>query len=339
MKEQIIPILEELLHAPSPTGFTEPAAAVVEKHLKEAGLIVSRTPKGSIVADLGEGEEGLILAAHIDTLGLMVRTIYSDGTLGMTRLGGYPYLYVEGENVLVHTLEGKTYEATVRHVNPSVHANQKIDELPREESSMRIVLDEEVFDKESVKKLGIRHGDPVSLDVRYRHTPSGYIKSRHLDDKASAAILLALAKDLKAQTFRPLRFFFSVYEEVGHGASAANDGRFTEFLAVDMGVVGEDLSTREEVVSICRKDSSGPYDYAMTKRLIQLAEEKHLPHALDIYPFYGSDASAALRGGADLRCALIGPGVASSHGYERTHEKALFATYDLILAYLEKMKE
>ncbi len=336
MKEQIIPILEELLHAPSPTGFTEAAAEVVEKHLKEAGLTVTRTPKGSLIADVGEGEEGLILAAHIDTLGLMVRTIYPDGTLGITRLGGYPYLYVEGENVLVHTLEGKTYEGTVRLVNPSVHANHKVDELPREEASMRVVLDEEVFDETGVKDLGIRHGDPISLDVRYRHTSAGYIKSRHLDDKASAAILLALAKDLKNKAHPPLRFFFSVYEEVGHGASAARDPRFTEMLAVDMGVVGEGLTTREEVVSICRKDSSGPYDYAMTKRLIDLAEEHNIPHALDIYPFYGSDASAALRGGADLRSALIGPGVASSHGYERTHEKALFATYDLILAYLEK---
>ena len=335
MTEQI----RELCLIPSPTGYT----GTIEDHLivlfEEMGYKPVQTKKGAIRVCLGGEGNPLLLSAHIDTLGAMVRSIKSNGKLRLTKLGGYPENNIEGENCIVHTRDGKAYSGTVQLIHSSTHVYSDIKSMERNDTNVEVVLDECVASKEDVKKLGISAGDIISLDPRTVVTDSGFIKSRHLDDKASAAVLIELARMVKENTVqlnRRVEIFFTNYEEVGHGASAGIPDDITEMIAVDMGCVGDDLETDELVVSICAKDSNSPYDYELTTALINVAKEEELDYAVDIYPFYGSDAGAALRAGMDAKFALIGPGVASSHGYERTHKNGVENTLKLIIGYAIK---
>ncbi|MGN7453650.1 M42 family metallopeptidase [Paenibacillus pasadenensis] len=329
--------LRLLLETPSPSGF---CAAIMDKIEAEAvrlGFPFERTPKGNGLIDLGgEGGEPLLLTAHVDTLGAMVRSVKGDGKLRMTPIGGYDMSTVEGEYCLVHTRDGRIYEGTVLSTMPSVHVYPDARSQKRDEASMEVRLDADSASRAETLALGIAPGDFVSWDPRVRMLDSGWIKSRHLDDKASVAALLALMEAVRRgglQLKRPVKLLVSTYEEVGHGSSWV-PADTVEMIAVDMGAMGDDLSATEKDVSICAKDSSGPYDYGMTSRLIALAGDQSIPHAVDIYPFYGSDASAALRGGANIRAALIGPGVHASHGMERTHAEAVLGTAALLLAYI-----
>lgn len=336
MIEEIVKNLEWLCKTPSPTGFT--GKILQEIRDRFPGVQWRQTKKGTLIGKVEGQGPAQALSCHIDSLGLMVQEIKENGRLGLSMLGGYPMAYVDQENALVHTLEGKAYEGTVRLEDPAVHASKNAEKSDRTLETMEVVLDYDVKTREDVERLGILNGDYISLDPRFRRAGDGYIKSRHLDDKASAAILLSLLnheKDFDHPTFYVV---FSCYEEVGHGACGLGLEEIEDFIAVDMGVIGKKLGANEKEVSICRKDSSGPYDYNLTKELIDLAREKGLPFATDVYPYYGSDASAARSSGLDARFALIGPGVASSHGYERTHEKGLLATYQLLQAYLEAKK-
>lgn len=332
-----LPLLKELLNTPSPTGYT---AQVMKKIAAEAArleLAFEQTPKGmGIITVPGQSEETLGLTGHVDTLGAMVRSIKANGTLRLTPIGGYAMNAIENEYCLVHTRDGKTISGTILTNHPSVHVYADVREQKRDEAIMEVRLDAEASDKQAVLDLGIRVGDFVSLDPRAVFTESGYIKSRHLDDKAGVASLFALLELLKREGLTPkktLKVCITTYEEVGHGASYL-PADISELLAVDMGAIGDDLSCTEKDVSICAKDSSGPYDYEMTSKLIRLAERESLPYAIDIYPSYGSDASAALRGGSNIKAALIGPGVHASHGMERTHEQAIASTIALLAAYV-----
>jgi putative aminopeptidase FrvX len=337
----LLETLEALVHIPSPTGYTAKAEAYLMEELKKLGYAPWQSNKGTVYVQLNplaEGE-GRILSAHIDTLGLMVRSIKSNGRLRVTTVGGFPLNYAEQECVQIHTRDGKVFEGTLRLNEPAVHASRDIAKAERSDENMEVVIDEKVNTKEETEALGIMAGDYVTLDPRFRKTKSGYIKSRHLDDKASASVLLSLAKsyaEKKWQTARPLFLMFTNYEEVGHGASAAHPEGVTEMIAVDMGVVGDDLTTDETKVSICAKDSTGPYNYALTDALVKVAKENGLQYAVDIYPYYGSDTAAALGAGYDYRHALIGPGVAASHGYERTHVEGLENTKKLLMAFLKE---
>lgn len=336
----IIEYLEELIHTPSPSGFTHQVETKLVENLRALGYEPRQGTKGTVFCTLNPEAEGdgVILSAHIDTLGFMVRQIKSNGRLRVTMIGGFPFQYVEQENVTVHTRTGKTYEGCFRMNEPAAHGRRDLGTAERNDETMEIVLDERVHSFAETEALGIRSGDFVSLDPRFRLAGDGYIKSRHLDDKASSAILLALAKAMKngeCKPDRPVTLLFSNYEEVGHGASTAKVDGVKDFIAVDMGVVADDLKTNEEKVSVCAKDSTGPYNYDLTTELIRVADREDLDYAVDIYPFYGSDAAAALSAGNDYRHALIGPGVAASHGYERTHEEGLWNTYALLKAYLE----
>lgn len=329
--EKILEKLQWLCQTPSPTGMTREILQGIQDRYPQVAW--SRTRKGTLLGQLpGKGKK-IALACHIDTLGLMVQKIKDNGRLEVTTLGGFPLNYVEQENVLVHTLEGKTYEGTVRLKDPAVHASKDAESAKRDAQSMEVVLDYLVEDKKAVQDLGICNGDYISLDPRFRLAGDGYIKSRHLDDKASAAILLTLIDHWEDFDYPPVTMVFSCYEEVGHGACGL-DLDVEDFIAVDMGVIGEKLEAKETDVSICRKDSSGPYDYDLTKDLIDLAKKEGLDFATDVFPFYGSDASAARSSGLDARFALIGPGVSASHGYERTHKRGLENTYRLLEAYL-----
>ena len=266
----------------------------------------------------------------------MVRSINSNGTINFTEVGGYTLQSVEGCYCKIHTREGKVYTGTILCKSSSVHVYEDARTLERSEKNMMIRLDEEVSSKEDVENLGIMAGDYISLDPRFEYTESGFIKSRHLDDKASVAVLLGLLKEMEEENIIPennLKIFISNYEEVGFGASYLPED-VEEMLAIDMGAMGGDLNGSEVKVSICAKDSSGPYDYEMTNRLIALAKENEIPYVVDVFPHYGSDVSAALRGGNNIRGALIGQGVNASHGMERTHEKGLMATLELVKAYV-----
>jgi putative aminopeptidase FrvX len=331
--------IKELCLIPSPTGFT----GKIEDHLivlfEEMGYKPVKTKKGAVRVCLGGEGNPLLLSAHIDTLGAMVRAIKPEGKLRLTKLGGYPENNIEGENCVIHTRGGKAYSGTIQLIHSSTHVYRDINTMERNDANLEVIIDECVSSKEDVQKLGISPGDIISLDPRTVITASGFIKSRHLDDKASAAILIELARIIKEneiQLDRRVDIFFTNYEEVGHGASTGIPEDITEMIAVDMGCVGDDLEADELVVSICAKDSSGPYDYELTTSLINVAKENDLDYAVDIYPYYGSDAGAALRSGMDAKFALIGPGVASSHGYERTHKNGVENTLKIILGYVIK---
>ena len=332
--------IEKLVNTPSPTGFTKLAEKYLIDEFEKLGYAPYQNNKGNVIVPINEmeGTNGLLLSAHVDTLGLMVRSIKSNGALRVTTLGGFPLNFVEFENVKIHTRSGKEYTGVVRLNNPAVHGSDAPREAKRNDETMEVVIDAITHSKEETEKLGIRNGDFISLDPRFR-IDNGFIKSRHLDDKASAGVLLALAKEIKEKNIkinRPLYMMFTIYEEVGHGASAGHPAGISDMVAVDMGVVHEDLTCDELKVSICAKDSSGPYNYDLTNDLVEIAEDLKLDYGLDIYPFYGSDASAAVASDYDYRHALVGCGVAASHGYERTHEKAIKSLFDLLVNLVKK---
>jgi len=330
--------LETLLNTASPSGYCMHIMKLVTEEAARLGYETELTPKGNgIITIPGQDTEHVLaLSGHVDTLGAMVRSIKPNGMLRFTPIGGYAMQTVEGEYCRIHTRDGRTYEGTVLSTKPSVHVYPDARDWKREEANMEIRIDELVSSKEETEELGITVGDFISWDARARILPNGWIKSRHLDDKASVAALFGILEWLKRtgkQPVRTVKMILSTYEEVGHG-TAYIPPDITEMIAVDMGALGDDLSATERDVSICAKDSSGPYDYRMTSRLIELAKREQLPYAVDIYPQYGSDASAALRGGSNIRAALIGPGVHASHGMERTHADAIVNTAALLIAYM-----
>ena len=331
--ERVIKILKEILGIPSPTGYTKEVMAYIAGLLNENGVKTYFTNKGALLAG-NHPEPELVIAAHVDTLGAMVKGILPDGHLSFTRVGGLHLPAFEGEYCTVITRSDKRYRGTLLLRNPSVHVNREAGKKERKEENMYIRLDELVEKKEDTEKLGIRPGDFIAFDPKFEYT-NGFVKAHFLDDKASVAVMMDLMLDLADELEKlPVAFFFSPYEEVGHGGSAGYPPGMKELLVVDMGVVGEGVAGKETAVSIAAKDSSGPYDYEMTTKLIELAEERNIPHVVDVFPYYGSDGSAALRAGWDVRVALIGQGVHASHGMERTHIKGILATKELIKAYI-----
>ena len=328
----------ELLAIDSPTGYTAEAEEFVLHEFRALGFAAERTAKGGILIDLGgeNADDALLLEAHADTLGGMVAEIKGDGRLRIVNVGGMNANNAEAENCRVVTKFSGSYEGTLQLINASVHVNGDYASTKRSWDTVEVVLDEAVESADDVKALGISVGDFVCFEPRTRVTKSGYIKSRFLDDKLSVGILLGFAKYLHDEGKTPARRVYghvTVYEEVGHGASAlARD--IDEFVTVDMGCVGLDLAGSEYAVSICAKDSGGPYDYELTNRLIALAKKHELPYTVDIFPFYGSDVGAAWHAGLDCKGALIGSGVCASHGMERTHIKGLEATLKLMYLYL-----
>ena len=328
--------LENLININSPTGYHIEVMDYIKEELLKLSVPFIVSVKGAVIVTLqGEIEKGRLFSAHVDTLGAMVKSIKSKGTLEFTQLGGYMLNTLESENCLVRTSKGNLISGTIQTTKPSVHIDgNNARSLERTQENMEIILDEKISKEEDAANLGIKVGDFVFIDPKLKILDNGFIKSRYLDDKASVAILLESIKYLKDKKLKQTtHFFFSSYEEVGHGAKAALPLGVEEFIAVDMGAPGNNQNSSEYKVNICAKDSSGPYDYELRRTLEDLCEEENIPYATDIYPFYGSDASAALGAGYDIKAALIGPGVFASHGYERTHIESMKATYDLIVSY------
>ena len=326
-----------LCRIPSPSGFTADVVKYLLQELKKMKLAPKTTRKNAVICELGGKGRPLVLAAHIDTLGAMIRSVKGNGRIRFTSIGGYAGGFVENENVTVHTRGGKNYSGTIHLVSAAAHTYRDTATLERNENNLEVILDEIVTKEDEVLKLGIKPGDFISFDPRTVYTKSGFIKSRFLDDKASAGILLALAKsvaDGELKLSRKVYLMFTNYEEVGHGASSGIPEDAEEVISVDMGAVGDDLKTDEYKVSICAKDSGGPYDYEVTNALVAAAEKAKVKYALDIYPYYGSDVEATLRAGYDVRHGLIGPGVFASHSYERTHRLGVENTLLLLREYI-----
>ena len=342
MKEITNYILEQvqnILAIDSPTGYTKNVADYLMAEYEKIGYAPQRTVKGGILTDLGgkDPDNAVLLEAHVDTLGAMVSRIKPNGRLAVSPLGGMNANNAEAENCRIITRFNGIYEGTCQLADASIHVNGKYDETSRNFDVMEIVLDEKVSDREGVQSLGIMEGDIVAFDPRTRITKSGYIKSRFLDDKLSAGILLGYARYLKEAGICPHRKIYqhlTVYEEVGHGGAASVPKGITEILAVDMGCVGEGLNCKEHQVSICAKDSGGPYNYDLVSELISVAKRDRLDFAVDVYPHYGSDAEAGLRAGYDVRHGLIGAGVYASNGYERSHVDGVKNTFLLLKGYL-----
>lgn len=330
----------KLLAIDSPSGYTMGAAKYVIAECEKLGIKAELTRKGGVIFCINpeaNADDALLLEAHVDTLGGMVTEISGSGRLHITNLGGMNANNAEAENVRIVTRSGKVYTGTCQLKNASVHVNGDYSSTKRTFDAMEIVIDEEVRSRADVEKLGIMPGDIVCFDPRTTVTESGYIKSRFLDDKLSVAILLGLAKAMKEGKVKANRRVWchvTVFEEVGHGGSASVPEGVTEAISVDMGCVGAGLGCDETKVSICAKDSGGPYHYEVVSGLIDAAGRGGAEFAVDIYPYYGSDVEATLRAGHDLRHGLIGPGVYASHGYERSHKKGVEATLKLLAAYI-----
>ena len=329
----------ELLAIDSPTGYTRAAEDFVLREFSALGYSAQRTVKGGILIDLGgkNADDALLLEAHADTLGGMVAEIKGSGRLRIVNVGGLNANNTEAENCRVVTKFDGIYEGTLQLCNASLHVNGDYGSTQRKWDTVEVVLDEQVASADDVKKLGISVGDFVCFEPRTRLTKSGYLKSRFLDDKLSVGILLGFAKFLRDEGLTPERRVYvhvTVYEEVGHGGAASVPAGVTEAISVDMGCVGEGLQCTEHQVSICAKDSGGPYSYEVVQKLIAAAKKEKADYAVDIYPHYGSDVEATLSAGHDLRHGLIGAGVYASHGYERSHIDGVRNTLLVLKGYL-----
>jgi putative aminopeptidase FrvX len=336
---RVLRLAQQLLRTDSPSGFTHRVVELAEGLANGLGYETRRSKKGGLTVLIPGREQGkqVGLCAHVDTLGLMVRSVGEGGELRITKIGGPMLPTLDGEYCTIYTRDGRSYSGTILSCSPAAHVFEDALTRPRDEKNMYVRLDERVANREEVFQLGIQTGDYVCIDPKTVVTGSGFLKSRFIDDKGSAACLLALLEWMREEDCRPrydTQIIFTVHEEVGHGG-ATLPRELDELVAVDMGCVGEDLTCTEYQVSICAKDSAGPYDYQLVSRLMTLAREGGVDYAVDVYPYYTSDVTVAWRAGEDVKAALVGPGVHASHGMERTHAQALLNTIQLLALYLE----
>ena len=338
-KEKTVELLKRLVETPSPSGYTSTVMALIAKEFEAIGVPYKTTNKGAVIATI-EGTDTTkhrLLTAHTDTLGAMVKEVKGNGRLKLAMIGGFNWNAVEGEYCLIHTASGKKVRGTILMHQTTVHVYRDAGSAERNADNIEVRIDEKVFNADDTRKLGIEVGDFVSFDPCFEETDSGFIKSRHLDDKASTALVVELIRSVIEHEVKlpyTTHFYISNNEEIGYGGNSNIPAETVEYIAVDMGAIGDGQTSDEYTVSICAKDSSGPYHYALTQHLVDLAKSKKIGYKLDIYPYYGSDASAAIRAGFDVKHALFGPGIESSHALERTHIDSLQATAELLYAYV-----
>lgn len=340
---EMVRFLVRLLNTPSPTGWSDDAITAVEdafRALKIEPLSLERTAKGALIvtwpgthADTLRG-----LTAHVDTLGLMVKEVKPNGRLKLAMIGHYMWNAVEFEGVTVQTFGGRHVRGTVVPLKASTHVyGLEAGDAPRNQDTMEVRLDEMVSSAGDVRSLGIEVGDFVFVDPRTEVGEAGFIRSRHLDDKAGVAAIYGAFHALNAAGLAPSQTVTALianYEEVGHGSASGFPADLRELVTVDMAVVGEGQNADEFSVGICARDSGGPYHPALTRKLRLLAEETGLPYRMDVYVRYGSDGEAYWRSGGAAQVALIGPGVDASHAYERTHRESIAHTAHLIARFM-----
>jgi putative aminopeptidase FrvX len=339
--DRLVEFLTGLLNTPSPTGFTAAAVEYTRQALADLALPdVRLTNKGALLATVpGRAATRLRgVTAHVDTLGAMVKEIKGNGRLRLTQLGGYAWQSIEGEGCTIFTAPGGTIRGTIQCVQASVHIfGQSARDLARKEDTMEVRIDARTQNAADTRALGIEVGDFVVFDPRVETSPHGFVRSRHLDDKAGVACIVEALRALHDAGLTPAQHttvLVSNYEEVGHGASAGWPPDLCELLTVDMAAVGEGQNSDEFSAGLCIKDSGGPYSHTLTRKLAALAAHAGISLRADIYPYYGSDGEALWRAGADVEVGLIGPGVEASHGYERTHVESLAATTRLIMEWM-----
>lgn len=338
MTESIFTTIQALTNINSPSGHAEKAVKYVKDEVEKLGYTTHITNKGALIITVeGENDQDhKCITAHVDTLGAMVKEIKEDGRLSLDLIGGFSYNAIEGEYCEIETSAGQTYTGTICLHETSVHVYRNNDNEPRNIDHMEVRLDKKVNTKADTEQLGIEVGDFISFDPRTQVTSSGFIKSRHLDDKASVAMIIEFLKAVKKENLKlphTIQFYISNNEEIGYGANASISSNIVEFIAFDMGALGDGQASDEYTVSICAKDASGPYHKALREQLVNLCKTNKIPYKVDIYPYYSSDASAALKAGADIKHGLFGAGIESSHALERTHIDSLKATQALLHAY------
>ena len=338
--DKMVDFMVGLLNTPSPTGDTDRAMAYIQDAFAGLPVKLEKAPKGFLVGTW-DGEQNDVprgVTAHADTLGAMVREIKKNGRLRMTQLGGWLWTSVEGEGVTIFASSGEVFRGAIMPVASSIHAHtREVHEAKRTDETMEVRIDARTNSAEETRALGIRVGDIIAFDPRVEVNPNGFIRSRHLEDKVSIACIYGAVSALAEAGLTPKQtttIHFSNYEEVGHGGAAGFPPDMVELLTVDMAVVDEKQESDEYSVTICAKDSAGPYHMGFRRELETLAAANNLNYCTDIYPYYGSDGEALWRAGGNVRVGLIGPGVAASHHYERTHRDAMENTAKLIAAYL-----
>jgi putative aminopeptidase FrvX len=337
--DDLIHQLERLINIPSPTGYTENIVKFIEAELHRLNIPTKRIQKGGLLATVAgtDTQKHRLVSAHVDTLGAMVKEVHANGKLKLSLIGGFTFNAIEGEYCQIHTLDGQTFSGTIHLSKTSVHIHRDTKLIERSEDNMEVRVDAPVKNPEDVTKLGIQVGDFISFNPRFTKADHGYIKSRHLDAKAPAACLLAVLKHIsESREMIPhtTHFFFSNNEEIGFGGNSNITKETLEYVAVDIGISGMGQASDEFSVSICAKDSGGPYHYGLRKHLTALAAANKIDYKVDIFPNYASDVTSAMLAGYDLKHGLIGPGVDSSHAMERTHQDALANTTKLVFAYL-----
>ncbi|MBK8932874.1 MAG: M42 family metallopeptidase [Chloroflexi bacterium] len=339
-EEKMVDFLVGLLNTPSPTGDTNRAITYVQQAFAELPFATHIAAKGFLTGTWGGVRQDAprALTAHVDTLGAMVREVKENGRLRITQLGGWSWTSVEGEGVTIFAANGRVYRGTILPTTASVHAHTRDEQnATRDDTNTEVRIDAVTASREETRQLGIRVGDIIAFDPRVELSDNGFIRSRHLDDKACVATiyaaLLALA-DAGLQPQQTTTIHISNYEEVGHGAATGFPSDLVDLLTVDMAVVAPHQESDEYSVTICAKDSAGPYHLGFRRELEALAQANQLNFKTDIYPYYASDGEAFWHAGGNVRVGLIGPGVDASHHYERTHRDALKQTAQLIAAYL-----
>lgn len=337
-EERCIDYFKQLLAVDSTTGQYEEIQTLLCRILDDMGYPYQTLKKGGVIADLGGAGNAIAVTAHLDDIGLMVRHINADGSLNVCAVGGlYPF-YCVTENVRIYTRTGKVYTGSICRIPNSIHVTEEElrDVAPDFRKNVCVVLDEDVKNAEDTARLGIATGDIIALYPRFEYA-GGYLKSRFVDDKACAAVLLELMQHMKDEHIIPSRkvyAYFAVYEEIGHGTSWLPED-VCDMLAIDIAPTGPEQNSDEKKVSIFAKDSRFPYHWGMTNELRDCAEHAGADYVMDIFtPHYGTDCDTSIVAGYDIRHAAIGPGTANSHGYERTHIDGLKNTFELLKAYL-----
>lgn len=336
----MIDLLVKLLNTPSPTGMAGEAVELTRDFLKPYPLEIRLTNKGALAATWpGRSDTApRALTAHVDTLGAMVKEIKGNGRLKLTKIGGFAWNTVEGEGCWVFTASGRRVRGSLLLYKASSHIHGgEVNETRRDDEVMEVRLDERTTNAAETRALGIEVGDVVAFDPRVEVSPAGFVRSRHLDDKAAVACILGALKAIQEAGLAPAQrttIHISNYEEVGHGAATGFPSDLVELVSVDMAAVGLGQNSDEFSACICFKDSGGPYHPDMNRKLVRLAQAETIPYRTDIYPFYGSDGEAYWRAGGDVKVGLLGPGVDASHNYERTHKESILNTARLIAAYI-----
>lgn len=331
-------VLERLLAIPSPTGYTDTITRWVSEELGRLGVPFSITRRGAILA-LYRGREidgARAIVAHLDTLGATVKMIKDNGRLELVPIGTWSSRAAETTRCTIFTEQG-SYRGTILPLKASGHTfNTEVDTQPVNWRQVEVRIDADCHDRATVEAHGIHIGDFVAIDPGTEFLDNGYIVSRHLDDKAGCAAMLAAIKamvDSRLAVPVDIHFIFTVTEEVGSGASAVLLENVVAMVSIDNGTTAPGQNSAEYGVTIGMADQVGPFDYHLTRKLIRLCDENNIPHQRDVFRYYRSDSASALEGGADVRTALITFGIDASHSYERIHVHALKSIAELVCAY------